>query len=87
MVRKCIEKTTRKTFAVKIIDLTHTVSHNDAEAARKAGYNEINLLKTCSEHRYISKLYLNRRLEIPWWQSAWPESEMFCCHGRITLSV
>ncbi|XP_067928590.1 phosphorylase b kinase gamma catalytic chain, liver/testis isoform-like [Watersipora subatra] len=56
VVRKCVEKTTKTPYAVKIIDLTRK-DNLQATEQREAGYNEIRLLKQCSDHPYIITLH------------------------------
>ena len=54
MVRRCIEKTTQVSYAVKIIDLT-AKDNAQVVQTKEAGHNEIAVLKHCCDHPYISK--------------------------------
>ena len=54
VVRRCIEKTTQVSYAVKIIDLT-AKDNAQVVQTKEAGHNEIAVLKHCCDHPYISK--------------------------------
>ncbi|KAF6035517.1 hypothetical protein EB796_006174 [Bugula neritina] len=56
VVRRCVDKNTLVSYAVKIIDLTRK-DNFDASQAREAGYNEVELLKSCSDHPHIIRLH------------------------------
>ena len=57
-VRRCIEKSSGKEYAVKIIDLT---GENDDEdlinEIRTQTRREMNILRMCAEHAHISKYH------------------------------
>ena len=54
MVRRCVEKSSQVSYAVKIIDLT---SSDNSNQVLEAGHNEINLLQTCCTQPNISMYF------------------------------
>jgi phosphorylase kinase gamma subunit len=57
-VRKCIEKSTHKEYAVKIVDLTQEKDNEDlTEQVRQSTKKEIDILRQCAEHSNIIELH------------------------------
>jgi len=57
-VRKCIEKTTHKEYAVKIVDLTQEGDNEDlTEQVRQSTKKEIDILRQCADQPNIIELH------------------------------
>jgi len=59
VVRRCVEKSTNREYAVKIIDLAQEDETNEDNIARMrlATLKEIRLLQMCANHSYIIQLH------------------------------
>ena len=55
-VRRCVEKSTCKEYAVKIIDLTGDKDNEiHVEEIKQSTAKEIQILQHCAEHEHISE--------------------------------